>query len=108
MNVFDKMILVLEEHGWTKFQLQNDKGEMCILGALTFAKTGTLEGQVDNNNEASLLCELLKEEGYNNEGWPYFPIANYNNAKSTSYEDIVLLLKRASERWEDEMVKGQE
>lgn len=105
MSVFLDAIKVLEERGWRQGSISDPDldwddyatSPLCLFGALAVAKTGIANVYMANpsdlfyGNEDSVLRSLT-------DGAPVL----FNDDPSTSYEDVILLLKRAHEAWEND------
>lgn len=84
----------IAEHGWMQGNFTNSEGEVCILGALhrVTERFGFFWGAED------LVGQYLFAQGF----WSGVgSIAIYNDAPTTTKEDVILALKRAAE-WEGE------
>lgn len=98
---------IMSERGMTKGEYINQQGEVCMSGAVHMAcgskvtvRTGTFEDElylssvVDEDEwfEANQALGKFVKEEY---GYAYYPA--FNDESSTTLEDAVLALKRASE-----------
>ena len=93
MSVYLDAIKVLEERGWTQSgRLEDADGAVCLYGAVNIAATGDARcwAAVDEGLAGALLDAI---GGRGPSAW--------NDDPLTSYEDVVLALKRAHELAED-------
>lgn len=81
----------IAEHGWMQGSFTNSEGEVCILGALHRVTERCFSAE-------DLVGQYLFAQGL----WSGVgSIAIYNDAPTTTKEDVILALKRAAE-WEGE------
>jgi hypothetical protein len=87
---------LLTRKTWCKFERDNGRGAYCALGALSKVKYGVAEqwgpGQsIDNDIEVKILADLVPPE-HKQTTYHYHDangkVADYNNAKSTTLEDM--------------------
>lgn len=92
-EILEGMIELLDapEH-WCQYSLYDDHGAYCIAGALNMAMTGTW-GHGWFDAPGSLIERLNKAAMAKGFIGSYCPVVDFNNDHSTTYEDVVLLLK---------------
>jgi hypothetical protein len=88
MNVFDKAIEVLEEKGWVQKHSQTDEG-MCLMGAISYVQCYDAYAWTDVDYSWNFLIGMVGS----------LP-TTWNDEPERTYEDVILLLKRASEKYE--------
>lgn len=106
MSVYSQAIEVLEEKGWHKGSLVDHRtGSVCIVGAVNIALWGSVYGVASSDGQywypldarrqkrAEALETLSKALGVPESSG----LATWNDDWRTTYEDVVLLLKRAHE-----------
>lgn len=103
MSIFLDAIKVLEERGWHQGSLGDpDGGPVCLIGALCVASGVNFypSSQVMDSFDREVwtarcrIAKILVAEGAKWEDVDSDP-AGFNDNPSTSYEDVVLLLKKA-------------
>ncbi len=72
---------LLEERGWCRNTLWNEKGEMCILGAIQTV------ANISDGVEKRLSRYL---------GVPFFNMVKWNNDICSSKEEVITLLREAA------------
>ena len=131
MNIEERALDVLESQGWTKgVSLHPMTGEMCLDGALIVAAGMDwvdvhLAGadccdkrhpiwlwknpdhdparRDEYEKAAHRVClAIAKYRDLHTDGSPSFRIPSYNDLPSTTYEDVVLVLKHAAAMPHDE------
>lgn len=97
MSVFLDAIEVLEEQGWRQHPTTGTESTVCIWSALATAmyRGGSLGLSVHDTPQGVTLRAL--------EPYP----SRFNDDPSTSYEDVILLLKRAHEAWQDDQSEAE-
>jgi hypothetical protein len=101
MNVFDKAIDEIKTRGWTKRNLINDAGEVCLIGACALAagyKTNDLiystgAAYEDERYITTLLKVINQDFGYDTK-YVYF----FNDLEAQEVDDVVAVLEKASVR----------
>lgn len=89
MNVIDRARERIERDGWYQGAMHGPDGSHCILGALS--KECDIVDREGTLHPAAVA--LQEETGH--------AIAPFNDAPSTSVEDVLLVLKRASARLDE-------
>lgn len=109
----------IEKHGWTQGTLKDAQGKVCALGAIRYATyemngVGVGHGHPSDYvnegratkivEEQQAACAALAAVISDATGVISHPleIPKWNDANSTSREDVLLAFKRAAERAEDE------
>lgn len=97
MSVYLDAIRLLERRGWTKGQFETEDHRLCMRGALRVALGGTAVPAWNYDEltdvdaaEQQLLHVLLPVLGVET-------VTKFNDSPHTTYEDVVLALKRAHE-----------
>lgn len=97
-SVFLDAIKVLEQRGWCQgayFEGSKSDGQRCLASALALASGSRyLIGTEDRKAEAAVARVLGLVDADE--------IEKFNDDPSTTYEDVILALKRAHEAWEAE------
>src|SRR5436190_96477 len=97
MNVYDKAIDLLREHGWIRYRLRTDAG-MCATGAIRIACGAKRPYMVwtDAEREAVRFVASLVMAPYD---LPW-GLSKWNDEQARNVDDVIGLLKRASEAWD--------
>jgi hypothetical protein len=98
---------ILAEHGHCKFRTQNVYGEHCLIGALYAAETELTEADYTKSLRViERMSDHVREEGLPMSDGPdeigkSFAV-RWNNAASTTGEDVILALKQTGHDFEQE------
>jgi hypothetical protein len=106
VSIYLDAIKVLEKRGWLQgdwtdgpYTVPPAKGDgpVCLLGALAVALD--LTEYRDLQDLATPECQLLGRlaDGADDDRYALVAAAAWNDDESTTYEDVILLLKRAHE-----------
>lgn len=86
----------LNERGWCQGTMLDSEGRVCALGALSVAITKTWQLYETDLRIASSSALSVAEDVFEVDH-PNDKIARWNDAPSTTVEDVKLLIKRAIE-----------
>jgi hypothetical protein len=116
MNVFDKMIEVIEARGWGKGNLVDEEtGECCIIGAWGLANgiENINDDDVDvyerfkNSPEAELLLSCVEDKGLDKRSdrpgnWvkPDTKMFFFNDHSDTTQDDVIEVIQCAAKKSE--------
>lgn len=90
-EILDRTISILFEHGWTKGRFHNDAGEVCVRGALAFAR---------GEEKIFLHTPYDREEHYivkacprivGSHGW----ISMWNDHPDRTFDEVIEVLEKA-------------
>jgi hypothetical protein len=95
-NIYDNAIEYIHEHGWARGKFQNEKGEVCIAGAINRSAL-QLYGTRINESEFDLISYILERE-FGNQYWG--SITNWNDHLAKDVDEVIGVLKLASEEYE--------
>lgn len=86
----------ISEHGWTQGDLSNSEGGVCALGALNCV-AGI--GNIRAHDAATALWDYLD---LRDSLTALHPVAVWNDAPERTAEDVILAMKRAAERFDEQ------
>lgn len=113
MNDFDAAIDYLEEYGWTKHHMFGSDRSACIMGAFEVVVLGNTKesvsiesgvNTVERNgywNRIDIVTKIVREQFPGRDKGTGFTIANFNDHRDTTYDDVIMVLEKASIKWDE-------
>lgn len=100
-NIIAKAAQEIETRGWCRGSLQNERGEVCALGALHYAMVGHWDGDYwknDHQREAVLkvLAAHLPADFEGRYPYPASRVVSYNNYPGRTKQDMLELFEKAA------------
>jgi hypothetical protein len=111
MNVIREAIVVLAERGHCKRYLEDEKGRVCLWGAVGVAAHGNTH-QICSGNEWQPFLDSVAEEQYPErvsdqtvETWSFYvpSSTNFNNHPDTTVDEVVRVMEKAAIRWDEQV-----
>jgi hypothetical protein len=92
MLLMEKALKVMDEQGWTKVRFKNERGNVCLLGALRVADGRSARwpghGSPAYRQAVARLNHLAQHRGYNRATF-------FNDDPSIGYHDVVAFIEQA-------------
>lgn len=102
VNVARRTIEVLRERGWTQHVLENEEGEVCLVGALKIAADVPIESSYSVLEKASssalvVLIDVLVEN-YPNRASP----SRFNDTEGRTVEEVIAVLEEVATHFDEQ------
>lgn len=98
MNEARRALELLNERGWCRGEWQNEKGELCIAGALNLAAGLPAEpGHIWANRGSRVALEIIREQY----GLPGVGFTSFNDDPAYTFADVERVLEKTAVRLDE-------